>query len=178
MLCTGSSVQVDSTALVLGQEDLLVVLTSCIICVIKSEPAIVDQLISFGFIQVRVNHSLNYFKRLISLRKSENGREFAASAGCEQEGIAYHFKYNYWMLITSTYFLLFLYHISWHFSKRLNIVSKLHRFCELIVFLFKSYSDFAWGGESTWHSGQAGYWENRPRFLPDEVSQLYRSGNC
>ena len=41
-----------STALVLGQADLLGVLTSSLICVMRSEPATLDQLITTGFLPV------------------------------------------------------------------------------------------------------------------------------
>jgi DnaJ family protein C protein 13 len=39
----------DSTQLVLGKEDFLTLITSCIVCVIKGESSVVDHLLSWGF---------------------------------------------------------------------------------------------------------------------------------
>jgi len=47
---TNSSLS-NSTAVVLAQSDLLVLLTSCIICVVKGEPSIIDLLLTWGFVQ-------------------------------------------------------------------------------------------------------------------------------
>jgi DnaJ family protein C protein 13 len=41
----------DSRALVLGNEDFIGLLTSCIVCVVKGEPSVVDHLITWGFVQ-------------------------------------------------------------------------------------------------------------------------------
>jgi hypothetical protein len=42
----------DSRAIVLGNEDFLMLLTSCIICVVKSEKTMLDHLMQWGFVQV------------------------------------------------------------------------------------------------------------------------------
>ena len=44
------SIPVDSRAVVLGNEDFLALLTSCLVCVVKGEASIVDHLIECGFI--------------------------------------------------------------------------------------------------------------------------------
>lgn len=41
----------DSRAMVLGNEDFLGVLTSCIVCVVKGESSVVDHLLSWGYVQ-------------------------------------------------------------------------------------------------------------------------------
>ena len=49
----------ESTALVLGSEDFLSLVTSCIVCVVKGEPSVVDHLLAWGF-----THSLcDFIKR-------------------------------------------------------------------------------------------------------------------
>ena len=39
----------DQQALILAKEDFLTVLTSCIVCVLKSDPSLVEHIISWGF---------------------------------------------------------------------------------------------------------------------------------
>ncbi len=40
----------DSRSVVLGNEDFLTLLTSCIVCVVKGEASVVDYLLSWGFV--------------------------------------------------------------------------------------------------------------------------------
>lgn len=42
----------DSRAVVLGKEDFLTLITSCIVCVVKGEPVVLDQLLSWGFMHL------------------------------------------------------------------------------------------------------------------------------
>jgi hypothetical protein len=52
----------DSRSVVLGNEDFLTLLTSCIVCVVKGEASVVDHLLSWGFV-----HSMcDLLKRAIS----------------------------------------------------------------------------------------------------------------
>eukprot|EP01038_Epipyxis_sp_PR26KG_P006403 gene6403-8814_t len=55
----------DSQAVVLGNEDFLSLLTSCLICVIKGERSIVDHLLSWGFIHLIIS----YLKRALLLQR-------------------------------------------------------------------------------------------------------------
>jgi len=47
---SASTTDSDSRALVLGNEDFLALLTSCLVCAIKAEPSVVDHLLSWGFV--------------------------------------------------------------------------------------------------------------------------------
>lgn len=46
-----SSAHSESNAVILGNEDFLSLLTSCIICIIKGEPAVMEHILSWGFLQ-------------------------------------------------------------------------------------------------------------------------------
>lgn len=47
----GKGKDAHSTALVLGKEDFLALITSCIVCVLKGEPSVLDHVIAWGFPQ-------------------------------------------------------------------------------------------------------------------------------
>lgn len=55
----------DSRAVVLGNEDFLGILTSCLICAVKNEPSLVDHLLSWGFVHTLVD----LLKRAVSTGK-------------------------------------------------------------------------------------------------------------
>ena len=48
---TSGTAATSSRALVLGNEDFIGLLTSCIVCVVKGEPTVIDHLIAWGFVQ-------------------------------------------------------------------------------------------------------------------------------
>ena len=62
---TDQSEEGASTALVLGSENFLALLTSSMVCVLKSEPSVLDHMLSWGF-----THTLcDMFKRAVDLRR-------------------------------------------------------------------------------------------------------------
>ena len=58
----------DSSALILGKEDFLMLVTSCIVCVVKGEPSVLDHLLSWGF----ANTLCEFLRRAIDLGRRGN----------------------------------------------------------------------------------------------------------
>lgn len=58
----------DSSALILGKEDFLMLVTSCIVCVVKGEPSVLDHLLSWGF----ANTLCEFLRRALDLGRRGN----------------------------------------------------------------------------------------------------------
>jgi len=60
--------ETDSSALILGKEDFLMLVTSCIVCVVKGEPSVLDHLLAWGF----ANTLCEFLRRALDLGRRGN----------------------------------------------------------------------------------------------------------
>ena len=81
----------DSRAVVLGNEDFLSLLTSCIVCVVKGESSVVEHLITWGFVQTL---PVLLKRALVAGVADDGGFGFAIAKALAQAGAERHRLYE------------------------------------------------------------------------------------